>query len=638
MTVGMLALLLVPVIGVLTEARMAVVRSTTASSEESALSVSRSTAGGPGNPIPKVWQPMLQPLQWLGDGSFGSVTKVRTTCGDDERVLVLKMASPSTPELRRFGRGNDRDKLFEMMNERNVMAEFNHPSIASEVAFWPATVPGHSLANWTNWLSCRGGGCEVWDEKLAILMEYFPGNSLYESFTKWPLWNGVVAWNKHKIALHTRAEVFVHIGKQLLAGLAEMHGKGILHMDLKPQNILLKTPNVQCLEHPHTCQVKLGDFGMACYNGNGHGKSHLTACERGVRGTPVYIAPEFHMYNHLGGRRGLGRDGKHPGRSVSTDSWAMGLLLLELWTGELPTARHPERIRPWLVEMSELQSWSRIAAEVSHAMRDLPQEIRGAVQGLLSGDPAKRSTPGEAEKLWDRAMVSMHRGGTLNGAAPGILDPDMQVWASPLLPPCFDACQDACGAGEVCFTQGLRRPECVPADRRCPAPGPAMSGPQGQCAKPCANERERSKCNYNSGVCRTTSMQRVALGSTSEREGVWRHRERMECVPHEPLAKCFGGKFMFDGCHRDSNQHVGILVNPVLSFFGQTNLQQQIAPGCGCHSHFGYEMECVAEGSRNLKVAQGTHRDVVPSLDLGANWVVGSTASQEGHCMYVGGG
>ncbi len=93
-------------------------------------------------------------------------------------------------------------------------------------------------------------------------------------------------------------EKALEISRQLCAGLAAVHDRGILHRDLKPSNVMLDDEG----------QVRLTDFGLAASVGT---------ARRG--GTPAYLAPEL-----WDGQRG----------SVQSDIYALGLVLYEVFTGK----------------------------------------------------------------------------------------------------------------------------------------------------------------------------------------------------------------------------------------------------------------------------------------------------------------
>ena len=91
----------------------------------------------------------------------------------------------------------------------------------------------------------------------------------------------------------------IDIARQLCAGLAAAHERGVLHRDLKPANIMIDGDG----------NVRIADFGLAVAAGD-------TSASRA--GTPQYMAPE-----QLAGGQA----------SVKTDIYALGLVLFELFTG-----------------------------------------------------------------------------------------------------------------------------------------------------------------------------------------------------------------------------------------------------------------------------------------------------------------
>ena len=102
------------------------------------------------------------------------------------------------------------------------------------------------------------------------------------------------------------------VGTQLAQALASAHSMGILHRDVKPQNMLL-------LDLTSHVVPKLGDFGIA-RDVNGTTISTLTQTGQ-ILGTPDYLAPEQVM----------GEAGGPP-----ADLYALGIVLFELLTGHLP--------------------------------------------------------------------------------------------------------------------------------------------------------------------------------------------------------------------------------------------------------------------------------------------------------------
>ena len=90
------------------------------------------------------------------------------------------------------------------------------------------------------------------------------------------------------------------IARQLCAGLAAAHDRGVLHRDLKPANIMLDGRG----------KARITDFGLA------HAAGEPRA-DGAIEGTPAYMAPE----QFSGGRE-----------SIKSDLYALGLVLYELFT------------------------------------------------------------------------------------------------------------------------------------------------------------------------------------------------------------------------------------------------------------------------------------------------------------------
>lgn len=101
-------------------------------------------------------------------------------------------------------------------------------------------------------------------------------------------------------------KIGIQIGKQLSSALEAAHEKGVVHRDIKPQNILLES----------TGDVKIMDFGIARLADMKGMTSTGT-----VMGTPDYMSPEQ--------AQGLPMDHR-------TDVYSSGVVLFEVFTGKLP--------------------------------------------------------------------------------------------------------------------------------------------------------------------------------------------------------------------------------------------------------------------------------------------------------------
>jgi serine/threonine-protein kinase len=129
--------------------------------------------------------------------------------------------------------------------------------------------------------------------RLYLVMEFAEGRSLR-----------ALIKDHEKVPLDKALDV----ARQIARALVYMHGQGIVHRDLKPDNVLLGDDG----------QIKLLDFGIAM----DEAARRLTWFGLTAPiGTPDYMAPE-----QVRGKRG----------DVRTDIYALGTMLYEMVTGELP--------------------------------------------------------------------------------------------------------------------------------------------------------------------------------------------------------------------------------------------------------------------------------------------------------------
>jgi eukaryotic-like serine/threonine-protein kinase len=175
------------------------------------------------------------------------------------------------------------------------------------------------------------------DSRPFIAMEYVEGETLAELVARGgPL---------------PPAEVAT-LGMQMCAGLAAAHAAGLVHRDVKPQNLLLGTDGV----------LKLGDFGIAvAYEG-----TRLTLAGT-VLGTAGYLAPEQARGEQV---------------TAAADIYAVGAVLYELLTGE------PSRTAGSLAELGSEDGFQ--APDLAARRPEVPAELVAAVTACLSVGPEDR--------------------------------------------------------------------------------------------------------------------------------------------------------------------------------------------------------------------------------------------------------
>ena len=129
------------------------------------------------------------------------------------------------------------------------------------------------------------------DQIQYIVMEYIDGITLKQYIEQ----EGAIRWNEA-----------VHFTAQILAALELAHSKGIIHRDIKPQNIMLLQNGT----------IKVADFGIARFL-----QSETTTMTDKAIGSVHYIAPEQARGDYI---------------TDKADIYSVGVMLYEMLTGRLP--------------------------------------------------------------------------------------------------------------------------------------------------------------------------------------------------------------------------------------------------------------------------------------------------------------
>src|SRR5919107_5558639 len=162
--------------------------------------------------------------------------------------------------------------------------------------------------------------------------------------------------------------------ERVLDALAAAHRTGLVHRDVKPENVLLASDG----------RVKVADFGLA------RAVTEVTSTTTGtVLGTVAYLAPELVA-------RGVS--------DTRTDVYAVGVLLYEMLTGRQPfTGETPIQVAFQHVNL-DIPGPSRLVPW-------LPQEVDELVGALAARDPADRPADGGADAgAPDRRRLVVHGG------------------------------------------------------------------------------------------------------------------------------------------------------------------------------------------------------------------------------------
>ena len=143
---------------------------------------------------------------------------------------------------------------------------------------------------------------------------------------------------------------------QMAVGLKGIHRRGIIHQDIKPENLFL-----------HNGELKIGDFGLATT------KEQAKKPGRGLAGTILYMSPER-----------LLKTGQPYSKAV--DLWAAGITFFEIFA-----KKHPFYTKggSTFIFVSNLQNFGQKKKSV--IKEDLDPEVAPIVYGLLHMTPASRS-------------------------------------------------------------------------------------------------------------------------------------------------------------------------------------------------------------------------------------------------------
>jgi eukaryotic-like serine/threonine-protein kinase len=193
-------------------------------------------------------------LEKLGEGGMGVVYKAQDTKLD--RFVALKFLPPHLNAL-------EQDKS-RFIQEAKAASSLNHPNV------------------------CTIHDIQEQDGQLFIVMEFVDGQTLADK----------------KVSISLKQAI--DVGIQIADGLAAAHEKGIVHRDIKPDNIMIRKDGL----------VQIMDFGLAKLRG----ASRLTK-EGSTAGTAGYMSPEQ--------LQGMNVDHR-------TDIFSLGVILYELFAGESP--------------------------------------------------------------------------------------------------------------------------------------------------------------------------------------------------------------------------------------------------------------------------------------------------------------
>ncbi|XP_037544549.1 myosin light chain kinase, smooth muscle [Nematolebias whitei] len=181
----------------------------------------------------------------------------------------------------------------------------------------------------------------AYDQKpeMVMVMEFIAGGELFERIVD-------------DTFEHTESNS-VRYMQQILEGIAYMHQQNIVHLDLKPENIV-------CVDTTGT-SIKIIDFGLAS-------RLDRSAPLKVLHGTPEFVAPEVINYEPV---------------SLATDLWSIGVICYILLSGESPFQGSCESETLALVTAAQWEF-------DDESFQDITEEAKDFIGSLLNKDPRKR--------------------------------------------------------------------------------------------------------------------------------------------------------------------------------------------------------------------------------------------------------
>jgi serine/threonine-protein kinase len=185
------------------------------------------------------------------------------------------------------------------------------------------------------------------DGRVYLSMEFLEGEPLSSML------------RRTSVPLHRLLDILIQTG----SGLAAAHAKGIVHRDMKPENIYVTQKDGRDVP-------KILDFGIAKVSGN-EGNQHLTRTGT-IFGTPFYMAPEQALGQNLDAR---------------ADVYAMGIIMYEVFAGCVPF-----RAESFMAILTQHITTEPAAPlkQASDLGRPMPPELEPIILHALKKKPEER--------------------------------------------------------------------------------------------------------------------------------------------------------------------------------------------------------------------------------------------------------
>lgn len=249
-------------------------------------------------------------LELIGVGGMADIYRARDITED--RIVAVKI-------LKNEFVGSE-DFIRRFRNESKAIALLSHPNIVKifDVGFT--------------------------DKLQFIVMEYIDGITLTDYIAK----QGALKWKD-----------VVHFTMQILKALQHAHDRGIVHRDIKPQNVMLLEDGT----------IKVMDFGIARFNR----ETDKTISEKAI-GSVHYISPEQ--------ARGDITDER-------SDIYSVGIMMYEMLTGKKPF----DGDSPVAIALMHMQSTAKKMSDINPS---IPEGLEEITEKAMQKEPTKRyQTAGE---------------------------------------------------------------------------------------------------------------------------------------------------------------------------------------------------------------------------------------------------